>query len=155
MKKISLYLFVLLFLFVLPCVGQENAGRAAPAPDSLVLDAAIADAASWLIARLPSGAKTAIVAFNADTAVLSDYVFGELWNRFEAVGKFVMLDRRNLDRVTAEKNYQMSGEVSDASARSIGHQYGAELIVYGRMTRMGEEYRMTVYATDVEKAASS
>jgi hypothetical protein len=132
-------------------VGRTQAGGT-PVP---LLDEAIADAASWLAARLPEGAKTAIVAFDADTAALSDYVFGELWNRFEEAGKFVMVDRRNLEHVRAELNYQMSGEVSDDSGRSIGQQYGADVIVYGRMVRMGDEYRMTVYATDVEKAVSS
>ncbi|MDR0706426.1 MAG: DUF4384 domain-containing protein, partial [Treponema sp.] len=140
-----------------PAGRAEAAAPAEPvyAADSLLLDAAIEDAALWLAARLPDGVKTAIVAFDAETAALSDYVFGELWNRFEETGRFVMVDRRNLDRVRAEMDYQMSGEVSDDSARSIGRQYGAEIIVYGRMARMGDEYRMTVYATNVEKAASS
>ncbi|MDR1635709.1 MAG: DUF4384 domain-containing protein [Treponema sp.] len=152
LKAAALLVSALLF----SCASRP-AGKTEPvyAADSLPLDEAIVDAASWLAARLPEGAKTAIVAFDADTAALSDYVFGELWNRFEEAGKFVMVDRRNLERVRTEMNYQMSGEVSDDSARSIGHQYGAELIVYGRMTRMGDEYRMTVYATDVEKAVSS
>jgi hypothetical protein len=52
-------------------------------------------------------------------------------------------------------DYQMSGEVSDESARSIGKQYGAQTIVYGRMTSLGGEYRLSVYATDVETASSS
>jgi hypothetical protein len=135
--------------------GASAGGTNVEGTKALLLDEAIGDAASWLAARLPEGAKTAIVAFDADTAALSDYVFGELWNRFEEAGKFVMVDRRNLERIRAEMNYQMSGEVSDDSARSIGHQYGAEIIIYGRIARMGDEYRMTVYATDVVKAVSS
>jgi hypothetical protein len=151
-------LISVLALGIAGCASQDGAGKAAapetPA-DSLLLDEAVADAAGWLAARLPDGAKTAIIAFDAETSALSDYVFGELWNRFEETGKFVMLDRGNLERVRTELNYQMSGEVNDDSARSIGQQYGAEVIVYGRMTRMGNERRMTVYATDVEKAVSS
>jgi curli biogenesis system outer membrane secretion channel CsgG len=137
--------------------SQTAQGGVAPSysENSLSLDKAIEDAASWLTPRLPDGAKIAIVAFDADTAALSDYVFAELWTRFEEAGSFVMVDRRNLERVYAELNYQMSGEVSDDSARSIGQQYGADVIVYGSMVRMGDEYRMTVYTTDVEKAVSS
>jgi hypothetical protein len=43
---------------------------------------------------------------------------------------------------------------------SMTRQYGAEILVYGQMASMGggastSEYRMTVYATDVEKASSN
>jgi predicted enzyme related to lactoylglutathione lyase len=34
-------------------------------------------------------------------------------------------------------------------------QYGAEFLIYGQITSLGNEYRITVYATDVEKASSS
>ena len=166
MRKVVLLLAAallpVLVLALVSCASRPagQAGSAAPAEpvyaaDTLPLDAAIEDAAAWLAARLPDGANTAIVAFDADTAALSDYVFEELWSHFEEAGKFVMVDRRNIERVHTELDYQMSGEVSDDSARSIGQQYGAEVIVYGRMTRMGDEYRMTLYATDVEKAVSS
>jgi hypothetical protein len=135
--------------------GGMAAAQDGVSADSLLLDAAVKDAAGWLAARIPKGAKTAIVDFDAETAALSDYVVGELWNRFEDAGKFVMVDRRNLEHIRTEMNYQMSGEVSDDSARSIGRQYGVEILIYGKMNRMGAEYRMTVYATDVEKAVSS
>jgi hypothetical protein len=130
---------------------------AAPAysADSLTLDEALAGIAAHFIGRLPEGSATAIVAFEAETGSLGDYIFEELWDRFEDSQKFVMVDRRNLGRIRAEMNYQMSGEVSDESARSIGRQYGARNIVYGRITPLGKEYRLTAYASDVETAASS
>lgn len=124
--------------------------------NSITLDAAISEAASYLSGRLPDSVKLAIVSFEAETGGLSDYVFGELWNRFEGTGKFVMVDRRNLDRIDDEIKYQLeSGKVDDALAVSITRQYGADVIVYGQMKAMGSEYRMVLYATDVEKAASS
>jgi curli biogenesis system outer membrane secretion channel CsgG len=123
--------------------------------DSLTLDEAIAGMAAYFTARLPAGSTTAIVSFEAASGGLEDYIFEELWGHFEDSGKFIMVDRRNLDRIRAEMNYQMSGEVSDESARSIGRQYGAQTIVYGRMIPMGEEYRLSAYATDVETASGS
>jgi hypothetical protein len=38
---------------------------------------------------------------------------------------------------------------------SISRQYGAGTLVYGQISAIGNEYRITVYATDVEKASSS
>ena len=125
-------------------------------PGSLTLDAAAAEAASYLIGRLPDGAKVALVPFDAPGGRLAEYVFEELWERFEGSGRFVMVDRRNLDRIENEITIQYeSGRVDDAHMVSITKQYGAEILVYGQIVPMGGEYRMTVYATDVEKAASS
>jgi len=125
-------------------------------PDSLTLDAAADEAAAYLIGRLPDGAKVAIAPFDAPSGRLAEYIFEELWGRFENSGKFVMVDRRNLDRIEAEIAIQyQSGKVDDAHVVSITKQYGAQILVYGQIVPMGGEYRITVYATDVEKAASS
>jgi hypothetical protein len=169
MGKFAVVLWAILPLCFVACAGQ---GKAAPAgtslpgapaagavsantPASLSLDEAIADIASYVTGRLPEGSMLAIVSFEADTGGLSDYIFEELWSKFEASGKFIMVDRRNLERIRTEMEYQMSGAVSDTSARSIGRQYGAQYIIYGHFSSPGNEYRLTAYATDVEKASSS
>lgn len=150
-----------LILLALLCAACKTQSVSTPKPgesereNGITLDAAVADAGAYFIGRLPQGAKIAIVGIDAQTGGLSDYVFEELWSRFEDTEKFVMVDRRNLERIRAEMDYQMSGEVSDESARSIGQQYGAEIIIYGQMTTLGNEYRLVLYATDVEKASSS
>ena len=124
--------------------------------NSLALDAAITEAASYFIGRLPSGAKVALVPFTSPSGRLSDYVFEELWSRFEDSGRFVMVDRRNLERIEAEIKLQYeTGRVDDAAMVSITKQYGAEILIHGQITPFGNEYRITVYATDVEKASSS
>jgi hypothetical protein len=133
---------------------QKTAALLEYSADSLTLDAAIADTAAYFIGKLPAASAAAIVSCEAPTPGLSDYVFAELWNRFEASGKFVMVDRRNLDLIRKEILYQASGEVNDESARAIGKQYGPQVIVYGRLAVMGGEYRLTMYASDVEKAVS-
>jgi hypothetical protein len=98
----------------------------------------------------------ALVPFDAPTGGLSDYVLGELWIRFEDTRNFVMVDRKNLERIETEIKIQYeSGRVDDNLMVSMTRQYGAEILVYGQISSLGNEYRMTVYATDVEKAASS
>ena len=124
--------------------------------DSTSIDTAITEAASYFTGRLPQNAKVALVPFDAPTGRLSDYVFEELWGRLEDSNRFVMVDRRNLERIDAEVKYQLgSGRVDDDFTASITRQYGAEILVYGQMSSLGNEYRMTVYATDVERASSS
>jgi hypothetical protein len=161
MKKCMILMFAVLLSCFLSCASQGNAALATPvsapaySPGSLSLDEAIADIASYFTGRLPEGSMTAIISFDADTGGLSDYIFEELWSIFENSGRFIMVDRRNLERIRTELDYQMSGLVSDTSARSIGQQYGAQHIVYGQFSSLGNEYRLVAYATDVEKASSS
>ncbi|MDR0668652.1 MAG: DUF4384 domain-containing protein [Treponema sp.] len=138
-----------------PVPTADEGISASYSPNSLTLDGAIDDSSSYFIERLPRGVTLAIVSFETASGGLSDYIFEELWGRFEHSGKFVMVDRRNLERIRTEMNYQMSGQVNDESARSIGRQYGAQYILYGQLTSLGDEYRLVIYATDIETASSS
>jgi hypothetical protein len=67
-----------------------------------------------------------------------------------------MIDRRNIDRIEAELNHQYrSGNVDENFMVSMGRQYGAEILIHGQIVPLGYNYRMTIYATDVERATSS
>jgi len=141
-------------LAVFACATQKT--ESAYSENSVTLDAAITEAAAYFTGRLSAGAKVALVPFDAPSGRLSDYVFEELWNRFEDSRNFVMVDRRNLERIEAEIKHQYeTGRVDDAAMVSITRQYGAEILVHGQISPLGNEYRVTVYATDVEKASSS
>jgi hypothetical protein len=145
-KSISILLTLcLLILLVSPIFAQ-----------SITLDAAIKETSAYLIKQIPVKAKIALIPFDAPTGRLSDYVFEELWKRFEDSRNFVMIDRKNIDRIDTEIKIQYeSGKVDDANMVSITKQYGAEFLIYGQITTLGKEYRITVYATDVEKASSN
>jgi len=162
-NKYRLFCLCLLALPLLACltnpVPQNRQQAAVEQPgfteNNLSLDAAIAAAASHFIQRLPAGAKIALVHFDAPTGRLADYIFEELWGHIEDSNSFVMVDRRNLDRIETEIRYQLgSGRVDDNLAASISRQYGAEVLVFGQIVSLGQDFRMTVYATDVERAAS-
>lgn len=148
-------LLILTLQWFISCASQKTAEPVYSA-DSITLDAAINEAASYFIARIPSGTKVALIPPDALSDRLSDYIFEELWARFEDSQNFIMIDRRNLERIDAEIRHQyQSGRVDDEFAVSISKQYGAEILVYGQIAPLGSEYRMTIYATDVEKASSS
>jgi len=163
MKNIIRFAIVSVFVLALfACANASPKTDAANSADSLTIDAAIKETASYFAQRLPQGAKIALVPFDAPSGPLSDYVFEELWTRFEDSRKFVMVDRRNLERIENEIRHQyQTGRVDDSQMVSVTKQYGAEILVYGQMSVMGAaqgaapEYRMTVYASDVEKASSS
>jgi hypothetical protein len=65
---------------------------------------------------------------------------------------FSVVDRQQLDVIRAELNFQMSGEVSDESAQSIGQMLGAQSIVSGAVGKIGPLYRVQVKAIEVQTA---
>ena len=158
MKNIIRGIIICLFTMaaMLGCASGGKKAEPAYSADSLTLDAAISETASYFNGQLPRDAKIALIPFDAPTGRLSDYVFEELWKRFEDSRSFVMVDRKNLERIETEIKIQYeSGKVDDKLMVSMSKQYGAEILVYGQISSLGNEYRITVYATDVEKAASS
>jgi hypothetical protein len=125
------------------------------APEGVPLDEALGDIAAYYMEHLPANAKIALLDFASESPLLSDYIFEELWIRFEDSRSFVLVDRQNLERIRKEIEYQYSGNISDESAQSVGKQFGPQTLVYGKMTRLGGEYRLVVQATDVERAVTS
>jgi len=63
-----------------------------------------------------------------------------------------LVDRHQLDLIRAEQNFQMSGAVDDREALEIGKFVGAQTIVSGAVTPLGERYRMTIRALEVQSA---
>jgi tetratricopeptide (TPR) repeat protein len=93
----------------------------------------------------------AIVAWESPGAGLSDYIMeelsGALFDRAIEVA-----DRQNLEYAYRELNLQMSGNVSEESARSIGKFLGADLVITGQLTELGGPYRYRASAINVETA---
>jgi len=147
-------LSILAFL-LLTCISQPTNNSAS----GLSLDSALYESAMYFIDRLPNGAKIALVPFDTPTGRLSDYILEEMWNFFENSNKFTMVDRRNLARIETEIRHQYeTGRVNENEIVSITRQHGAEILVYGQIVSFGSgssEYRITSYATDIEKASSS
>jgi hypothetical protein len=130
--------------------------QAGPAiPEGVPLDEALSGIAAYYVENLSGGTKIALVNFEAEAPLLSEYIFEELWIQFEDSRSFVLVDRHNLELIQKELEYQYSGEVSDESTQSIGKQFGPQTLVYGKITRLGGEYRLVVHATDVERAVTS
>jgi hypothetical protein len=157
MKKCFLILNTCALLLMLSCTSQIPVKAESPAniEDGVSLDEALADIAAYYVENLPINTKIALIDFESDAALLSDYIFEELWIRFEDSRSFILIDRKNLELIQKEIEYQYSGTVSDESAQSIGRQFGPQTLVYGKMTRLGGEYRIVVHATDVERAVTS
>jgi TolB-like protein len=115
------------------------------------LDEAINSSMTYLTERLSAGTKVAILNFAASPAV-SNYVIEELTTFIVNDGNLTVVDRNNLEILQEEMNFQLSGEVSDASAQAIGKKLGAQTIISGSLSPLGNLWRMRVKALEVETA---
>jgi hypothetical protein len=159
--KTKTIIFYVLSAFLFSCASQQTTvkeddySERETSQDLPTLDMAIAKIASYFSQNLAPKSNIALVNFDAENSMLSDYIFEEFWIHFEDNSSLVLVDRQNLEMINRELDYQLSGQVSDDSAKSIGHQFGPQTLLYGKLTRMNNEFRLSVYATDVERATSS
>ncbi|MDR0320709.1 MAG: DUF1566 domain-containing protein [Treponema sp.] len=145
MKKIALPLLIAhLSLLIVTCA------TVATGPDDL--DIAIRDTSDYLNDNIPKGNKIVILNIQSDYANLSDYIIDELIANAVNDKVFSVVDRAQLETLRMELNFQLSGEVSDDSALSIGRFLGAQTIVSGTISEIGDRYRMRIRALNVETA---
>ena len=145
-RKIGLFFAGVLFL---AC----NSGPVpAPAVPSDELDIAIRETSDYLNVQLPKGNKLVILNIQSDFPALSEYIIDELIANTVNDRVFSVVDRRQLDTIRAELDFQMSGEVSDETAQSVGQMTGAQTIISGAVSRIGDIYRLRVRALNVQSA---
>ncbi|MDR2717136.1 MAG: CsgG/HfaB family protein [Treponema sp.] len=116
------------------------------------LDKALNDSTVYLKGRLLPKTKVVILNFVSDWPKLSDYIIEELIGYIVNEGTFTVVDRNNLEIIRRELNFQLSGEVSDETAQSIGKKLGAQTIISGAITTIGNVYRLRIRAISVETA---
>ncbi|MDR2718861.1 MAG: CsgG/HfaB family protein [Treponema sp.] len=100
--------------------------------------------------QLTAHNKIAVLNFSSDWQKLSAYVIDELNNAIVRDGSLTVVDRQRLDLVRQEQKFQMSGEVDDKSAQSIGKFLGAQSVLSGSFTMIGKTYRFRIRVITVE-----
>ena len=101
--------------------------------------------------KIPAGTRIAIVYVSADDPDVAEFISGELEFIMVEQG-MTLIDRSQLDRIRREQNLQMSGEVDDEQAVSIGKIAGASIIVTGAVTGSGSLRRLRLRALDTQTA---
>ena len=113
---------------------------------------ALDQAAEQFSSTLQTGTTIAIVGIASDTEDMSEYMLDELTLRFVQQRRLTVANRANLDAIKKEMNFQLSGEVSDASIQEIGAMAGAETVVHGSLKTVGSTYMLTLQALNVTTA---
>lgn len=113
---------------------------------------ALDQAAEQFSSTLQTGTTIAIVGIASDTEDMSEYMLDELTLRFVQQRRLTVANRANLDAIKKEMNFQLSGEVSDASIQEIGAMAGAEIVIHGSLKAIGSTYILVLQALNVTTA---
>jgi S1-C subfamily serine protease len=149
LKRLVLAIVPLIIL-IIGCVGGAK-----PAENSTAktLDQAIKEAAERIDGRLDSGIKIALLNFDSPSDGFLEYVLDELTANLVDSGKLTVVDRREIDLIRIEFEFQYSGDVDDDSMQTLGRMLGAQSIVSGSLTSIGGSYRLVIRVLNVQSAA--
>ncbi|MDR2739402.1 MAG: tetratricopeptide repeat protein, partial [Treponema sp.] len=145
-KHVSIIVGVIALAALLSCATTGGSG------DGLSLEEAIEQSAAELVAELPQGTRVAIAGFSSEHENLSNYIMDELTGAL-VDGDLEVAGRRNLALVYQELSFQMSGEVSDETAISIGKFLGVPYVITGQLVNAGSSRRYRLSGINVETAA--
>jgi len=116
------------------------------------IEGALDSAAGTLIDSMPQNATVAILSVYSDNRETAEYVIDELEYKLVNSRKFQIVDRRRLEQIRREQNFQLSGDVDDNSAVSIGNMLGATIVITGDISGSGSSRRLVLKALDVKTA---
>jgi TolB-like protein len=116
------------------------------------LQGAMAKISEDMIETLPARARVAVLSVGSSNRTLSENAVDELEFNLVESRKFIIVDRARLDQIRREQNFQMSGDVSDDSAVSIGNMLGADIVIVGTINTSDSGGRITIRALDVQTA---
>ncbi|MDR0455474.1 MAG: penicillin-binding protein activator LpoB [Treponema sp.] len=127
---------------------------AAGAPAQTVsLDTALSGAADELSRNVDRGSAVAVLSMRSDFPRMAAYIIDEITSSLVNQRRYTVVDRSQLDIIRQEEQFQLSGEVSDESARAIGKKLGAQLIIIGSFEPVGNYHRLMLQMIEVETAA--
>jgi tetratricopeptide (TPR) repeat protein/predicted small secreted protein len=147
MKKLLDLVLVMAAALALAASCATTTGRG----DDPSLEEAIEQSAADIVVKLPQGARVAVVAFESPHQNLSEYIMDEIEGAL-ASGSLEVADRNNLEYVYKELGFQMSGNVSNESAQSIGKFLGVRYVITGQLVHTGGRYRYRLNGINVETA---
>lgn len=96
---------------------------------SYPLQSAVSESAIQLSRSIPKNSRVAVLNCTSSSPALSEYIVQELSFRLVSMNSFIIVDRANIALVKDELQFQLSGDVSDESAQSIGKMLGAQIII--------------------------
>jgi tetratricopeptide (TPR) repeat protein len=126
-------------------VKQEYSGET-----DTVINSAVKQASRELLGRIPAGSRISFVGGRGSSQNTLDFILDELSAAVVNTGSIMVVDRQQINAIIAEQRFQLSGEVSDETAVSIGRLSGSQIIVACSITGASSQRRLRIRAIAVE-----
>jgi TolB-like protein len=140
--KLDNHFFLTVLLFGIPLLAFSQTASYDDAIQFIVLG---------IESKIGQNEVVAIIDFKSNTEQFSDRIVNDLSNKLIKDG-IKIVERKMIEYIFEEQNFQMSGNVSDDSMVSIGHMLGAKHIVVGNGENMADYYRINFTMLSVESA---
>jgi curli biogenesis system outer membrane secretion channel CsgG len=133
--------------------GRTPEQRPRPSPTAASgIEDALYNAAETLMGVLPENTTVAVLSISSRDRNMSEFVIEELTYILVDSGIFKIVDRKSLDTIRNEQNFQLSGDVDDSSAVGIGKLLGANIVITGSISGTDSLRRLRLKALDVQTA---
>jgi hypothetical protein len=129
-------------------IAQKRA-KLASAPG---MEGAIYRSFQNFVNNIPQRSIIAVLSISSTNNEMATLAIDDLEYQFVDSKLFTVVDRKTLDSIRSEQNFQMSGDVSDDSAVLIGNMLGANIVITGSITGLGNTQHLTLKALDVKTA---
>jgi hypothetical protein len=116
------------------------------------IESAVGRALDALKESIPDQSTIAVLGISSTNMDIATIAVEDLEFRLVESKRFNMVDRKAIDAIRMEQDFQMSGDVSDDSAVSIGGMLGASIVITGSVSESGSSRRLTLKALDVKTA---
>jgi hypothetical protein len=134
-----------------PATAAPSAVPAKTPSAANTVEASLERAAYKIMEAIPPKTRIAIVYVTADDNDVAEFITYEL--EYHLVeNDHIVIDRSQLDQIRKEQRLQISGEVDDNQAVSIGKIAGANIILTGAVTGRGDLRRLRVRAMNTQDA---
>ena len=145
MKKIKIVLILISCLLVLlaACATTSSSKPAS-------LDDAIIQTSQFVQARFTEKVRVAVLNIGFESDNVSQYIIDELNSSLVNAGNITVVDRQESNLILAERNLQLSGEVSDETALGIGKTLGVQYILTGSLIETDNGFRLRTKMLNVE-----
>jgi hypothetical protein len=139
-----------------PVIINEGGGAAGnsseTAAEAASLDEALSQSFTQLSRDLENGSGIAVISVASGDPGEAEYAAEELILLFVNAKRFRVVDRRSLDIILAEQNFQLGGEVDDDTAVFIGRLTGAGIVITGSISVYDSVKYVRLKALDVESS---
>ena len=133
-----------------PAPALPSAAAIAAAERAGNLREALARSSGLIAEELASGASIAVISIDSPDNIEGEFAAEELTFLLVQARRFRVVDRHNLDIIRAEQDFQLSGEVDDETAVSIGHLIGTAFVIAGSISRMESARYLRIRVLDVQ-----